>query len=67
VRRSLLEQNVEQRSENLVIAVSLIDDEELQCVPHPPHNKTKDKILYTIIMTFGVAMGIFKIISFVTG
>lgn len=67
-RRALLEKNLQQQeSQELVVGVSLLDDEELQCVEHPPRNKRKDRVLYSVIMTFGVAMGIFKIISFVTG
>lgn len=67
IRRQLIDKSAEKKNESLMMSVSLGDDEDLQCMPHPPQKKSKDRVLYTAIMTFGVAMGIFKIISFVTG
>jgi sodium-coupled neutral amino acid transporter 9 len=55
-------------TDNAGLSVSLVDDDEsLKCVDHPPKNKRRDMFLYSAIMVFGVAMGIFKILSFITG
>ena len=59
----------ELNTENAGLTVSLVDEEDelLKCTDHPPGNRRRDMILYSAIMVFGVAMGVFKILSFVTG
>lgn len=44
-----------------------MDHEMLNCVHKTKPNKWRDMVLYSVLGVFGVAMGLFKIYSFIKG
>ena len=53
-------------SDTSLIMVNLDSPEVLECVHKTKPNKLRDGVIYSVVGAFGVAMGVFKIYSFIS-